>query len=68
MDLTPIGALKLPEWAIFVLVIWSLVWKGFALWRAARCEQRNWFIAILVLSTAGILEMIYLFVFEKRRK
>lgn len=44
-----------------VLTLWSLFWKGLALWRAGRNNQKYWFIAILVLNTVGILEMIYLF-------
>lgn len=49
----------------FILYLWSLFWKGFGLWRAAKASQRNWFIAILVLNTVGILEIIYLFKFAK---
>lgn len=47
------------------LGIWALVWKGFALWRAARKEQKPWFVAILILNTLGILEIIYLFLVPK---
>lgn len=48
--------------SLFVLVIlWSLVWKGLALWRAAKRDDMWWFIAFLVLNTLGILEIIYLF-------
>jgi len=43
------------------ITIWSLIWKGFALWKAARLSQRNWFIALLILNTAGILDIIYLY-------
>lgn len=49
-----------------ILYIWSLLWKGFALWRSAHLKQRNWFIAILVLNTVGILEIIYLFKFATK--
>jgi uncharacterized membrane protein len=50
------------------LVVWSLVWKGLALWKAAQHSNRNWFIAILVLNTFGILEIIYLyFVLPKKQ-
>lgn len=59
---------NIPSWAIFLLVVWSLFWKGWALWRAARNEQRNWFIALLVINTVGILEILYLFVFAKKPK
>lgn len=52
---------------IYLVFLWSIVWKGFALWRGAKYNQRNWFIAILVLNTAGILEIVYLFYFCKQR-
>jgi predicted membrane channel-forming protein YqfA (hemolysin III family) len=53
--------------AIYVLFIWSLFWKGIALWRASQFKQRNWFVVMLVLNTVGILEIIYLFRFAKKR-
>jgi methionyl-tRNA synthetase len=51
----------------FVLFVWSLLWKGIALWNAVKNSQRNWFIAILVLNTVGILEIAYLFFFAKQK-
>lgn len=51
----------------FLLFIWSITWKGFALWRAASDKERNWFVAILILNTAGILEIAYLFFFAKNK-
>ena len=54
---TPFGAFFWP------LVIWSLVWKGMALWHAARRGELYWFIAILIINTLGILEILYLYVF-----
>jgi hypothetical protein len=48
-----------------LLVIWSLVWKGFALWFAAKDNKKWWFIAILLINTAGILEIIYIFGFSQ---
>lgn len=52
--------------AIFVVfILWSLVWKGFALWISAREKSKWWFIPILVINTAGILEIIYIFGFSK---
>jgi len=44
--------------AIFLL--WSLVWKGIALWHAAGNKQKVWYILILVLNTIGLLEITYL--------
>lgn len=52
---------------LYILSIWSIIWKGFALWRAAKQAQRNWFIVLLVINTAGILDIIYLFRFSKQR-
>ena len=35
--------------------IWSLVWKGLALWKAARVGSVHWFVALLLVNTLGIL-------------
>lgn len=51
----------------YILSVWQLIWKGIALWRASKNNQRNWFIAMLVLNTVGILELVYLFRFSKKR-
>ena len=51
--------------ALSILVIWSLFWKGLALWHAARRGENIWFIVLLILNTAGIAEIIYLFLFAK---
>ncbi|WP_048182523.1 DUF5652 family protein [Methanosarcina siciliae] len=53
---------------ILILVLWELFWKGIALWKAARESQRYWFIAILILNTAGILPILYIFVFKEGKK
>lgn len=51
----------------FALLTWSIAWKGIALWNASKHSQRNWFIAILVVNTLGILEIVYLFGFAKEK-
>jgi hypothetical protein len=51
-----------------VLVVWELIWKGIALWKAARESQKLWFIAILVLNTIGILPILYIFMFNKGKE
>jgi hypothetical protein len=53
---------------ILLLALWSIVWKGLALWKAARSGNRNWFVALLIINTAGILEILYLYVFSKKRE
>ena len=54
-----------PGWFIAALIIWSLVWKGLALWKAARDGSRNWFTVLLVVQTGGILEILYIYIFSK---
>ena len=48
-----------------MLIAWSLYWKGRALWRAARLGQFEWFVALLIINTVGILEITYLYYFTK---
>jgi len=48
-----------------VFVLWSVVWKGLALWHAARRKEPWWFVILLVVNTFGILEIIYLFFVAK---
>ncbi|MDE2071131.1 MAG: hypothetical protein KGI70_00105 [Patescibacteria group bacterium] len=50
---------------ILLVVLWSVFWKGLALWHAARRGQYWWFVIMLVVNTAGILEIIYLFAVAK---
>jgi|GEM_PF-2287983 methionyl-tRNA synthetase len=52
--------------AIMLIALWSLVWKGIALWYAARRGEKGWFTWLLVLNTLGILEIIYIFAVAKR--
>ncbi len=52
---------------VFIAVLWSMVWKGLALWHASRNGQPWWFLAILLINTLGILEIVYLFGFAKLR-
>ena len=53
---------------ILVVVFWELFWKGIALWKAAQNNQKYWFIAILVLSTGGILPILYILIFQSEKK
>ena len=45
---------------LILITLWSVILKGFALWYAARGGQKWWFIALLVINTIGILEIVYL--------
>jgi hypothetical protein len=62
------GLVGMNPFVILLAVIWTLFWKGLALWRAAGLRQKYWFIAILLINTLGILEIIYLFVVTKNYK
>lgn len=48
----------------YSLLIWSVSWKGIALWKSARNKQIIWFIAILILNSVGVLEIIYVLFFQ----
>ncbi|MEK7094236.1 MAG: DUF5652 family protein [Patescibacteria group bacterium] len=48
-----------------LLLLWSVFWKGLALWHSSQHKQPWWFVALLVINTAGILEIIYLFLILK---
>jgi methionyl-tRNA synthetase len=58
------GVSAFAAFVILLIAIWSIVWKGFALWIAAKEEKKWWFIPILFFNTAGILEIIYIFFFS----
>jgi hypothetical protein len=45
---------------IAAIALWTVAIKGYALWHAARHGQKEWFIALLVINTLGILEVVYL--------
>ncbi|MFA6354287.1 MAG: DUF5652 family protein [Candidatus Paceibacterota bacterium] len=55
-------------WLISLIFIWSIIWKGLALWKAAGRKEKWWFIVLLIVNTIGILEILYLFVFSKDKK
>ena len=65
LDILNNSLLNLPQWLLVVVIAWTLVWKGFALWRAAKLSHKIWFVIILVINTLGILEILYLFLFSK---
>jgi len=52
---------------LFLILAWTLPWKGIALWKAARNSHKGWFIALLVVNTLAILEIIYIFYFAKKK-
>jgi hypothetical protein len=55
-------------WGVLLILAWTLPWKGVALWKAASRKEKWWFIALLVINTLGIFEILYIFVFSKIKK
>ena len=55
-------------WILWLIIIWTIPWKGVALWKAARNVHLIWFIALMVLNTFAILEIIYIFGFSKPKQ
>ena len=57
------------NWLIFVLIaaLWTIPWKGVALWKSAKNGQKGWFIALFLLNTLALLEIIYIFFFSQKK-
>ncbi|MDD4937623.1 MAG: DUF5652 family protein [Candidatus Shapirobacteria bacterium] len=53
-----ISLLNQPQFYIPFL-IWSIFWKGLALWKSASKRQLIWFVFLLTINTMGILEIVY---------
>jgi hypothetical protein len=65
-DLVPVEKFlaTVPTWAWLLLIplsLWLLVWKGLALWHAARRREPVWFVILLIVNTLSLLELVYLF-------
>lgn len=55
----------------FLLIAWLLFvvyLKGYCLWHAAKREDIWWFVALLIVNTLGILELVYIFAVLKKGK
>lgn len=60
----------IPLWlsiVAIILALWDGVWKGIALWKSARHNQLPWFICILIFNTVGILPILYILFFQRKR-
>jgi len=53
---------------VAAVTLWSLPWKGMAMWKAARASDKKWFIALLLVNTAEILDILYLYVFSVKKE
>ncbi|MFH0874284.1 MAG: DUF5652 family protein [Candidatus Komeilibacteria bacterium] len=52
-------------WLIVLFVLWTIPWKGVALWKAARKNDVAWFVVLLIVNTVGILEILYIYLFSR---
>ncbi len=50
-----------------LVLLWSILWKGIALWKAARRRQLVWYVALVIINTVGILPIIYIFLLAPRQ-
>ena len=61
------GSLSANSSIIYLVLLWTLPWKGVALWKSARNKHKWWFIALFLLNTMAVLEIIYIFFFSKKK-
>lgn len=61
------GTMQPFMFAFGLAAIWSIAWKGWALWLAARRGEKVWFIALLFINTIGILDIVYIFIIAKQK-
>jgi hypothetical protein len=55
------------QWILLLAILWTATWKGFALWKSAQRKEKWWFVALFVLNTLGLLEILYIFVFSEMK-
>ena len=46
---------------LLILALWTIPWKIYAVWTAAKHNHKKWFVALLILNTVAILEIFYIF-------
>ena len=64
-------AFEIVSWVWILIIIawiWTIPWKIVALWKSARNNQIVWFIIMFFLNTLAILEILYIFIFQKKKK
>lgn len=52
---------------LLFISIWDLCWKGKALWKAAQRKHLGWFVVLLIVNSIGILPIVYLGLFSKKK-
>jgi hypothetical protein len=60
--------INLPDYVLFLILIWTLPWKGVALWKSAKNSNKKWFIVMLIVNSLALLEIVYIFYFAKKKE
>lgn len=69
MDILAFSGFPIANKGVFILlVVWTMVWKGLALWKAGRKNDMLWFVILFLVSTVGILDIIYYYHISKRKR
>ena len=53
---------------IVIITLWDFFWKAWGLWISAQRKEKIWFALILIINSAGILPIIYILFFQKKRR
>ncbi|MEK7184558.1 MAG: DUF5652 family protein, partial [Patescibacteria group bacterium] len=56
-----VGLFTIGAILFFIIAIATVALKGYALWHAAKRDEKGWFVALLLINTLGILELVYLY-------
>jgi hypothetical protein len=51
---------------VLILMAWTFIWKGIALWKAAQLSHKYWFVILLVTNTLALLDIIYIYFVANR--
>ena len=51
---------------LLVLALWAIPWKIYGIWTAVKNGHKKWFVALILLNTFAILEIIYIFYIAKK--
>ncbi|PIP26683.1 MAG: hypothetical protein COS71_02295 [Candidatus Moranbacteria bacterium CG06_land_8_20_14_3_00_40_12] len=57
------------NWLIFVVIaaLWTIPWKGVALWKSVKNDQKIWFWVLFLINSLALLEIIYIFFFADKK-
>ncbi|MEM4325718.1 MAG: DUF5652 family protein [Candidatus Pacearchaeota archaeon] len=58
----------IPIWFLVIIILWELVWKILATWKAAKNNSIVWFVILMVFNTIGILSILYFYIFSKMKR